>query len=375
MHLLLFTLYINSRIGEDEEIKSDISVLEKELSGSLDNSIRQKLRKQGVSITQTIFCGFDTEYKNTDPVTNLLLSTQLAINTQISIKFPLNSGFEQPENPETASTASTKPDTILEQIKLGIEIYRKSKYPGHDDSLNKIIQGLRDEGKKVLEDKERDDITFQFPHTDIKQLFNKVNSGKYTLKELVTTSKSLVKSDLDQSLADLYKTLKEIHEAPEKLPGFEEHKSSEVVNAEKELTDLPRETFETTDTGSDSISDPSRVLEEEKPENRRTWMSSFTSQKVSVSVKKQMYLLIHNAAADLSILSDFDEFKDGLDLVNKCFVTLGDPLNVCGIDVKIRDTTLLAPGGGKSLRAISTLYPGVPKLSVSKKDIENMDLF
>jgi hypothetical protein len=30
--------------------------------------------------------------------------------------------------------------------------------------------------------------------------------------------------------------------------------------------------------------------------------------------------------ADLSILSDFDSFKDRLDIVNKCFVTRGLPL-------------------------------------------------
>lgn len=104
-------------------------------------------------------------------------------------------------------------------------------------------------------------------------------------------------------------------------------------------------------------------------------MSSFTSIPVSVSIRKQMYLLIHNSAADLSILSDFTTFKDSLDLVNKCFVTLNTPLNICGLDIKIRDTQLLAPGGSKSLQAVSSLYKDIPKIKISKSDISDMEGF
>ena len=84
-------------------------------------------------------------------------------------------------------------------------------------------------------------------------------------------------------------------------------------------------------------------------------MTSFTPSPVSVSVNRQMYLLIHNSAADLSVLSDFNTFKQDLDLVNKCFVTLTTPLKITGLEVKIRDTQLLAPGVSKSVHAISTL--------------------
>ena len=104
-------------------------------------------------------------------------------------------------------------------------------------------------------------------------------------------------------------------------------------------------------------------------------MTSFTPSPVSVSVNRQMYLLIHNSAADLSVLSDFNTFKQDLDLVNKCFVTLTTPLKITGLEVKIRDTQLLAPGVSKSLHAISTLYPGIEKIKVSRSDITNMDLF
>jgi hypothetical protein len=101
-------------------------------------------------------------------------------------------------------------------------------------------------------------------------------------------------------------------------------------------------------------------------------MSSFTSSKVNVSIKRQLYLLIHHSAADLSMLSDFESFKTELSLVNKTFVTMGKPLVVEGLDVKIRDTQLLAPGGRKSLASLSTLYPNIRKIEISKEDITNM---
>lgn len=104
-------------------------------------------------------------------------------------------------------------------------------------------------------------------------------------------------------------------------------------------------------------------------------MTSFTSDRVSVSFNQQIYLLIHNAAADLSILSDFNEFKESLDLVNRCFVTLSSPIDVDGVEVKVRDTQLLTPGGGKSLHALSNLYPGLGKLKIAYSDISDMESF
>ena len=89
----------------------------------------------------------------------------------------------------------------------------------------------------------------------------------------------------------------------------------------------------------------------------------------------QMYLLIHNSAADLSILSDFETIKDKLDLVNKCFVTLTDPLVIEDLPIKIRDTQLLAPGVSRSLSALSSLYSGIDKLKVSHSDITDMESF
>jgi len=58
----------------------------------------------------------------------------------------------------------------------------------------------------------------------------------------------------------------------------------------------------------------------------RSYMSSFTEDKVSVSKTRNNYLIAHLTNADLSMMKDFDEIKENLDIVNKCFVTLGKPV-------------------------------------------------
>lgn len=381
LHLLLFTILLSINIKEDSpDLAQDIKNLEKDLSGSLDSSIRLKLRKQGISITQNIYCGFDTEYTNIDSFTNRLLSAQLALSTQTVLKLPLNSDYSfsvvNSQTGEIIPDASINAvgidsDSILKLIRRGIKIYRQTKYPTHDDSLKRLIIGLKKSGKPFIQVK--DNIHFIFPNTNVKQYFKRTLTGEYSLKELVNTSKNLVQSDLEKSLNDLFSLLKIIYDTTNENENENENEdedenlSLEPGNLEKltEVIDLPRESYEELET----LSLP------EKSDKRRTWMSSFTTSKVSVSIKKQMYLLIHNAAADLSVLSDFPIFKEHLDLVNQCYVTIGDPIIIDGIDVKIRDTQLLAPGVSKSLLAISTLYPNIPKQKVSQFDIENMDLF
>ena len=51
-------------------------------------------------------------------------------------------------------------------------------------------------------------------------------------------------------------------------------------------------------------------------------------------------------------MSDFDDIKEELSIVNGSFVTLGDPLKYDDKTIHIRDTMLLAPGRSKSLASI-----------------------
>jgi hypothetical protein len=78
--------------------------------------------------------------------------------------------------------------------------------------------------------------------------------------------------------------------------------------------------------------------------------------KLSVTKIRNNYFIAHLTNADLSMMSDFDTLKEELDIVNKCFVTLGKPIVIGNTNVIIRDTMLLAPQGCRSLEAIGGLY-------------------
>lgn len=394
LHLLLLSIYLANYIIEIEnpDLFNDLKTFEKDLSGSLDTSIRLKLRKRGISFIQNIYCGFDTEYKNIDAIHNNLLSAQLAVNTQTLLKIPLSEEYNfgvvnsitgeiTPESGINTKGFSTS--TVLNIIRSGLKIYRDFKYPEYDDSMNLLIEGLKSEGVNCITAHEN--MIFIFANTTAKEYFKRTLDGVYSLQELVSTSKILVQEDLTLEFKNIVDKLKQIYENDTSFNNYNNNnnknnnnnyniKEDEKKEDEKSLinlpsvTDLPRIKIDTLKIVSDRLGTT-------KPEKRRTWMTSFTPMAVSVSVQRQMYLLIHNSAADLSVLSDFESFKDGLDLVNKCFVTLTTPLKIHGLEVKVRDTQLLAPGVSKSLHAISTLYPGIAKIKVSHTDITNMDVF
>lgn len=111
----------------------------------------------------------------------------------------------------------------------------------------------------------------------------------------------------------------------------------------------------------------------------RSYLSSFTVDKVSVTKIRNNYFIAHLTNADLSMMNDFETFKEELDIVNKSFVTLGKPVVIQNTNVVIRDTMLLAPAGKKSLEAIGLLYAqdygqDYEKLKLTNEQKANMDL-
>lgn len=97
----------------------------------------------------------------------------------------------------------------------------------------------------------------------------------------------------------------------------------------------------------------------------RTYMQAFTSGRSSITKVRNNYLIGHHTAADLSVLKDFNDFKEEIDIVNNSIVTLKKPILIDGVNVIIRDTKLLAPGGSKSLGQLGALY-NQPKLNIGK---------
>lgn len=99
---------------------------------------------------------------------------------------------------------------------------------------------------------------------------------------------------------------------------------------------------------------------------------------INHSIVKNTYICAHYNCADLPMLSDFEELKTRLSIVNKSFVTLGKPLNFNDTFVYIRDTMLLAPAGKGSLEALGSLYEaegGFTKKMISNEDKNRMDEF
>lgn len=99
---------------------------------------------------------------------------------------------------------------------------------------------------------------------------------------------------------------------------------------------------------------------------------------VSLSIVKNMYIIAHNNASEFSMLQDFEELKNKISIVGKCFVSLGKPLRCEQSFVYIRDTMLLAPGGKQKLKDLGELYKDqgdFSKIEICKDDIEHMSAF
>jgi hypothetical protein len=108
----------------------------------------------------------------------------------------------------------------------------------------------------------------------------------------------------------------------------------------------------------------------------RNYVNDLFDQKVSITKTKSYYIIAHLTPADLSLLSDFNDIKEELTIVNGSFVTVGKPITICGKRVHIRDTMLLAPGSSRSLANIGRLYSEeFNKVKINKEDLEDMQGF
>lgn len=110
---------------------------------------------------------------------------------------------------------------------------------------------------------------------------------------------------------------------------------------------------------------------------RRSNLNSFSGDFVSVSKTRNVNLISHLTNADLSLLTDFDKYKDELSIVHKSFVTMDKPIKKfkkkCRLH--IRDTMLLT-AGNKSLSTLGKMYgDSFEKIKISSVELENMAKF
>ena len=181
---------------------------------------------------------------------------------------------------------------------------------------------------------------FALPLTTIKTSILFPDQGEFSLTDLINHTSSIVEADLENSytkLIDVFQTTT--------YPLYAE---------------LLKDWYERTKSKA----------------RTRTSIQYQSGDKISLSVVKNNYICSHFNAADLSMFSDFNSFKENLQIVGKSFVTLGLPLKHLGYNLYFRDTMLLAPAGVKSLDSIGKMYDvGIQKVDISRNDLQHMDEF
>ena len=230
---------------------------------------------------------------------------------------------------------------LNESLKRCVEEIRLTKYTTLDNINNALIQELHSlEGVTYYEDVKRDIIVFALP---LSTLTTKIlYTDNYSLTDLVNESKReshIIDSRVFQKIVDQLTKTEYSFESSKINTWFENSRS--------------------------------------KPRTRTTLRFN-TGDKISLNVVKNHYICSHYNPADLSMLSDFNEFKSGLNIVNKSFVTLGKPLVVSNVNVYVRDTFLLAPQKARSLDALSRMYEselGFSKMEIPLNYLKMMSLF
>jgi hypothetical protein len=330
-----------------------------------------------MSFIQNIYTGFDTEFKRRDDKFNNLLSVQLAINTMLMLKMPLNKDFDFVDLDVSSNRfykiysynrSKIDVDLIKDMINKSIKFTRDLNNYNHDESIFKLIKGLKNLNIKHIE--KDGSIYFLFDSTEVRK-FIKITDN-FSFKELIATSKSIANTSLEEELDKVYKILKNIFNNRE----FEYNRKLDLVEMETVKDEgifVKDEGILVKEEDFTVVKDSSNKI---KGKYTRTKNQSFTNDKISVTKVINNYLLAHLTNADLSILSDFEEFKNQMDIVNGSFVTLKKSILIDGVNVIIRDTKLLTPGG-KSLDFLSSLYqdPNVNKIKLTKDQLENMDKF
>ena len=363
---------VNNTFDEEGlDTLADLGNLKLKLMSFLDPYLRLQIQKRGITLIQNTYVGYDTEYINKDhkKFLNQIVSAQLAIQSRTLIKIPLykthdisyahpltsevttyykpsNNDWGNKSNPECKKTDSDSESetwsemTILNQaLKDCVVKIRCTLFSSIDGINRKITERLHCiEGISFFEDLKKDHIVFALPLTD-------VNSRIFYPRTLALTD-----------VVDEVKKMSLSHERSEFCKIVQEISSVEGVNKLEKLR-----------TWYD--------FSKSKPRSRTT-ISFSIDDKVSLNLIKNQYICSHYNASDISILTDFSDYKKSVNIVAKSFVTLGKPLLVEGVNVYIRDTILLTPQKAKSLNNLGKLYDqelGFKKGIIPVKYITKMD--
>jgi hypothetical protein len=351
------------------------------LTKLLPNSIKRHLHNKSICLTNNIYAGFDTEFKNIDKSLNKLLSVQVSVNGCYTLKIPTLDNKHIFGSLDVATNKFYKTvhesklinyfliDTLIQEaIDFNFNLNKDYK-----DFIIKIVDTLKNKGiKNYIKDNA---YYFKFPSSNILTKFIEIKNGF--------------------SMVNLFNTITEL----DQLNQFKNISFQNIVNLLDIKTDGDFKSLLldfnyqelNTDTVFDSVFDSTTNSYESQVENGETITRKIRIRKglkfnrFSVYTNNIIYLTAHYNAADLSMLSDFEDFKQYFTIVNKSFVVINKPIPfkqtieteegnfIKNWNLKISDTLLLSPPGFTQLKNIGTIY-NFNKLELTKDEITNMDL-
>jgi len=343
----------------------------------LDNSIKNCLLNRRVKIKSNVYAGFDTEYLPLDFGINKLLSGQLSISGGLKIVVPAKklftfegvhtltneSYFKQPPKFLDTSLVSK---WINERI-IGI----RSITCKNDYILDEIILKLQSYVKTEGFCFSNNEWLFQLKKLPIVNKFIIPENGeelRLSLKTLVyLISKSI---SLEKDLEDVLKYISG------RLNNYAKWSDVDAKNV------LPW-------NGNSNLNDKLETIILSNKENEvkrripKLKKSYSLDNVMKVTFDESIYLLGHYNAADLTMLSDWNEMKiKNIDILKKGYISLTKPMEILDRRIFIRDTVLLASAAAGTLEAIGKSHfidkVEIPKELKGKMDIlftEDFNLF
>jgi len=396
------------KLGLETDFYQDLVLKRKQVYQKLDPSIRKSLQKLGITLTQNLETGFDTEYVNKDLLTNKLISVQIAQHLQCYLKLPLQPRYKLCKiNPVTEAKYPVKITksfdfSLLETIIANhVERIRTILYGNNDICMSTLIKSMTSD-PNITSYESQDYVIIRLPKSTQKVFIKLIDLDGYSLTKLLTDSTRLSKDDIFNFRTEVSTKMKDALIHYNNLLETKSVNLNKNKNLDNKLIEIKDniiynfgeifneiKDFKTFDCNKENINEYNinNNNDDDKVNKDTNLIESYFKLKalsrnnlninrynrISISYIFNNVIIGHNTPADLSLLNDFEDFKNELDIVNKGFITLGKGFRYCGYNVIVRDTMLLAPAGQKSLANIGKLYK-FEKINLTEFEITHMDL-
>jgi hypothetical protein len=310
-------------VEENDDLITDLNVLKSNLLNQIDPLVRHNFRKSGITVTLNTVVGYDSEYCILNEAKNLnkMLSAQLVLNNRIIVKAPLYVPFTMGSMHTLTSDIYTYETEVFINKRLesninNVLVYIKElELNPYIEVLDSITRGLKSvKSVTTVHQDHKQCVNYVFPLSENISKFILLGDEGYSFDRLMKDVTAMV----NPLICD-------------QMKGVRNLVHPDWANYDKHLK---------------------RILEQRMSRVFRV----FNGGKMSITFVKKIYLCCHLTTADLSVLNDFDDLKEHLDIVHKVYVTRGKGLSMYNTEINIRDTSLLAPAGKKSLASLGTLY-------------------